>query len=204
MFRLWDTLTQNYVSEENPWLCVFMEFCSGPGNQNKTTLNKKRFIILTGETEQTLGLVSPTDEENVIQWDLKGYRRDKLFLSLPIVLPLPSVVLSLQCNIRTVLWDRSVRDISSSCLLTSQVNRYVFWIWIKLCCVLQMSEYTWTYEAAFSIQARQGALLNSSSPGEVTSSVWVVGIVFIYVFVKGFSFFFFKYKLGSWDACHIG
>lgn len=55
------------------------------------------------------------------------------------------------------------------------------------CVVLQMSEHTWTYEAAFAIQPRQGALLNSGrSPGEVTASFQDVGVVFNFLF-----FFFF-------------
>lgn len=52
------------------------------------------------------------------------------------------------------------------------------------CVVLEMSEHVWTYETAFAIQPRQGALLNSGrSPGEVTASFQDVWVVFIYFYI---------------------
>lgn len=100
--------------------CVFL-WCSAQDQATKTRPRsiKKKLQILTGETEQTLGLVSPTDEENVIQWDLpKGYRRD-ISYSSPYPLFFPSHQLYFPCNAILELsyeieeWGTSARAVSS-------------------------------------------------------------------------------------------
>ena len=172
MFRLWDPLTQNDVSEEDPVSYRFYGVLLRTEQWKQAHSQYKRRWF-SGETEKTSGPISPRDEEGAIKWDLpKGCRSDLCKVTLTSILsPLfllfhqlrfPSIVmLELSCETKG--------RVTSAWAVPSLVkgNKNVFGLWNKLCCVTDVwAQKDWWTCICYPTKARSPAEFKKSWRGD--------------------------------------